>query len=120
MTLELRIFVAIVCILFFIYTLWQVKKNRLMLKYSLVWLLLAVVLCVVALFPGPVEILAEALGFETLANFIFVVGFFFVLLMVLSHARAISQKNAQITRLTQQVALLEKRMDDQMRDDEAN
>lgn len=117
MTFELRIFVAIICVLFFFYTLWQVKKGRLMLKYSLVWLLLAVVLCICALFPVPIELLAEALGFETLSNFVFVIGFFFVLLIALSHARAISQKNAQVTRLTQQIALLEKRLDDAMRDD---
>ena len=113
MTIELRIFIAIICILFFGYTLLQVKRNRLMLRYSLVWLVLAAVLFVFSIFTGPISVLSSMIGFLTPANFVLFIGLFFVLLMSLSYARAISEKNTQITRLTQQIALLEKRLDDQ-------
>lgn len=112
MTFELRAFIFLFCILFIVYTLWQVKKNRMMLRYSLIWVLLSVVLFFCALFPEPLAVLAYVLGFQTLSNFVIFIGLFFVLAMCLSYTRAISKKNAQITRLTQQIALLEKRLDD--------
>ncbi|WP_165251904.1 DUF2304 domain-containing protein [Adlercreutzia sp. ZJ304] len=112
MPLELRIAVGIICVIFLLYTLYQVKLHRLMLRFSLLWIALSIVIFALAIFPQPIFALSSALGFDTASNFIFLTGFFFVLLISLSHARAISRETEKTKCLTQQVALLEKRLED--------
>lgn len=111
MIISLRLCVGIVCLLMFIYVLSLVKKEKLMLRYSLLWLALAVVLILCAIFPGPVFGVAKLFGFLTASNFIFVVGFVFLLLIALSLSSVISKQTTSIKNLTQRIALLEKELE---------
>lgn len=111
MVIPLRPCVGIVCLLMFIYVLSLVKKEKLMLRYSLLWLALVAVLILCAIFPGPVFEIAKLLGFLTASNFIFVVGFVFLLLIALSLSTVISKQTTSIKNLTQRIALLEKELE---------
>ncbi len=111
MIISLRLCVGVVCLLMFIYVLSLVKKERLLLRYSLLWLALALVLILCALFPGPVFEVAKLFGFATASNFIFVVGFVFLLLICLSLSSVISKQTVSIKNLTQRIALLEKELE---------
>lgn len=111
MIVPLRLCVGIVCLLMFIYVLSLVKKEKLMLRYSLLWLALALVLIVCAVFPGPVFEVAKFFGFATASNFIFVLGFVFLLLIALSLSAVISKQTNSIKNLTQRIALLEKELE---------
>ncbi len=95
----------------FIYVLSLVKKEKLMLRYSLLWLALAFVMILCAIFPGPVFEVARLFGFLTASNFIFVVGFVFLLLIALSLSSVISKQTTSIKNLTQRIALLEKELE---------
>ncbi len=111
MIISLRFCVGVVCLLMFVYVLSLVKKEKLMLRYSLLWLVLAFVLILCAVFPGPVFEVAKLFGFLTASNFIFVVGFVFLLLIALSLSSVISKQTTSIKNLTQRVALLEKELE---------
>lgn len=111
MIIPLRFCVGAVCLLMFIYVLSLVKKEKLMLRYSLLWLALAVVLILCAVFPGPVFEVAKLFGFLTASNFIFVLGFVFLLLIALSLSAVISKQTTSIKNLTQRIALLEKELE---------
>ena len=79
MTLVLRIVVIAACVLLLAYVFHLVKHDRLLLNYSLMWLALAAVILLCAVFPWPLFGVAAAFGFATASNFIFFVGFLFLL-----------------------------------------
>lgn len=97
---------------FLMYTVYQVKRNKLLLRYSLMWILLSALLLVVAIFPQPIFALAGLIGFDVSSNFVFSAAIFFLLLLCLGQARAISQLVIKQTETTQRLALLEKRLGD--------
>lgn len=96
---------------FLIYTVYQVKRNKLLLRYSLMWILLSALLLVVAIFPQPIFALAKLAGFDIGSNFIFSAAIFFLLLLCLGQTRAISQLVIKQAETTQRLALLEKRLE---------
>lgn len=97
---------------FLMYTVYQVKRNKLLLRYSLMWIFLSALLLVVAIFPQPIFALASLIGFDVSSNFVFSVAIFFLLLLCLGQARSISQLVIKQTETIQRLALLEKRFDD--------
>lgn len=107
----LSVVFLILSITFLLYTVYQIKRNKLLLKYSLMWILLSVLLLVFAIIPQPIFSLAHMLGFDVSSNFIFTAAIFFLLLLCLGQSRAISQQVAKTIRTTQEIALLNKRLE---------
>ena len=83
------------------------RKDRLQLKYSLLWLAFGSVVLVLSLIPGPLFALARIFGFETASNFIFFTGFIFLILIALSLSAIVSKQAIAIKNLTQRIALIE-------------
>ncbi len=104
----LTIVVIVISLCFLLFAVWQVKHGKLLLRYSLIWLFLGGLLLVVALWPTPAFELSSILGFNVGSNFIFLIAVFFLLLIALSHAQAISKQTIQARKLTQRLAILEK------------
>lgn len=86
------------------------KKGMMSVKYSLLWLGLAVGLVIFAVFPYVVFVLRDLLDIEMPVNLVFLLMFCFVLLVLLSLSIAISQLAEKCKRLTQSNAILEKRV----------
>lgn len=107
MSLILRLFIVVFCVILTVFVIHEVSKERMLLKYSLLWLALVLILLVCALFPEIVFILSDALGFETPSNFIFVVGFFCLMAICLSLSIIVSGQTIKIKNLTQRIALIE-------------
>lgn len=104
----LQVFVIAFCIVFFLYVLHLVAQDKLLLKYSLLWLLLTVLLLFFSVCPGLVYHFSKFFGFETASNFIFFVGLFCLLAISLSLSVILSQQTLKIKNLTQAIALLKK------------
>lgn len=109
--ITLSIVFIVLSFAFLIYTVYQVKRNKLLLRYSLMWILLSALLLIVAIFPQPIFALAKLVGFDIGSNFIFSAAIFFLLLLCLGQARTISQLVIKQTEITQRLALLEKRLE---------
>ena len=101
MQMSLRVGIIAACLLLAVFVLRLVLKDKLQLKYSLV--------C--ALFPQPLYVISSFFGFATLSNFIFVVGFLFLLCIVLSLGCLSSKQATAIANLSQRIALLEKEIE---------
>lgn len=86
------------------------KKGLMTVKYSLLWLCLAVVLVVFAACPYVVYVLRDILSIEMPVNLVFLLMFCFVLMVLLSLSIAIAQLADKCKRLTQANALLEQRV----------
>ena len=86
------------------------KKGLMTVKYSLLWLGLSIVLVIFAACPYVVFVLRDILDIEMPDNLVFLLMYCFVLVVLLSLSIAITQLADKCKRLTQENALLEKRV----------
>lgn len=103
--------VGILCIIAILYIGNLVRVKRLELKYALVWFAVGVMLLIFDLAPGIMEWLARLLGIALPINMLFFLGFGFVLIIILTQTVVISNLTRKTKRLTQEVALLHRRID---------
>ena len=104
-------FSLIAGILFYlIIILMLIKKNKLNLKYTLLWLFSAVVMVILVAVPQVSIAMAELIGVEMPSNAVFVTEGLFALLIILSLTSIASTQTLRIRRLTQTQAVLEKRV----------
>lgn len=107
-TLDTRVqIVAIVgSALLFFFVLELLRRRRLSEPYAILWLIASVVLLVLSIWDNLLDTLAEAVGIATPANALFVVGFGFVLIMLLSFSSVISRLTRENKLLAQEIARL--------------
>ena len=83
-----------------------VRRRRLKEEYSLLWLLTAVVLLALSLWSSSLDLIAKIVGIFYPPTALFVVGFGFVLLLLLYFSTIISRLSGENNNLTQQIAIL--------------
>ena len=108
--METKLRIILLLLLFFTmsYLLKKIRGKKLLLQYSLSWLLLLVGLFVVIAIPDLLQFLAHVLGIESVMNMVFFLGFCFSLVIIYGLTHSISKLSQQVKILTQKVALLEK------------
>jgi len=87
-----------------------VRRRRLKEEYSLLWLLTAVVLLALSLWRSSLDLIAKLMGIFYPPTALFVVGFGFVLLLLLYFSTIISQLSGENNSLTQRLAILDWRV----------
>ncbi len=107
MSMKLRVIMALILLLGLMYLVRLIKKRKIDLKYSIVWLLLPIVILVIILIPGLLEWVAAAMGIYDVMNMVFFLGFIFVIAVIFSLTVAISKLADSMRQLTQKVALEE-------------
>ncbi len=112
MTDLFRIILLVGVLLYLLLIAFLMKKGRMNLKYSLVWLASAVVLLMCAIFPQIIRFFTDLLGIYSETNAIFFVGVCFLLLIILSLTSIASGLSERIRTLVQTQAMLEKRVRD--------
>mgnify|MGYP004562589711 FL=1 len=105
-----RVFLIIGIVFYITVLVILMKKQRLNLRYTLTWLLMALVMLLVSIFPQIVVGLAKLLGIASVVNTVFLLEGLFVLLILLSLTSIVSLQTNRIRKLTQTQALLEKRV----------
>lgn len=108
---RLQIVAVAASVLFLIMMVYMLKKNRLALKYSLLWLFSGIVMLVLSLFPQVLDSVSELVGVYSSVNALFAVMLLCGLILMISFTMIISREKAEIVRLTQEVAILENRLD---------
>lgn len=106
----LQVVVIVIALVFLAYVVHLVIRERLLLKYSLLWMALTVVIVFCAIVPEPLFELSGLVGFTTPSNFIFLIGLFFLIAISLSQSAIASKQAIKIKNLVQEQALLEKRI----------
>ena len=102
--LRIGLLLGAVCYLALI--LWLLKKKKLTVRYSIIWLISAGVLLVFAVF----LVLTDLLGMAVPVNVVFLLVIAFILLLLLSLSSIVSGFAEKIKRLAQENALLEERV----------
>ena len=112
MTPQLQFFMILGAVALLLIIFIFLKRGLMSVKYSLLWLGLAVGLVIFAMFPYVVYVLRDLLDMEMPVNLVFLLMFCFVLIVLLSLSIAISQLADKCKRLPQANAILEKRLRD--------
>jgi len=108
MALNLRLFLIIASIVLFLIVSYNVVKNKLLVKYSLLWILLSLILILLSTFPKLSFIFSNFLGFEKTSNFIFLVIMAIIILICLSYSITLSNMNKKLIKIVQAMAIEEK------------
>ena len=108
----LQAFLIIVCLSFLLFVLLMIRRDRFLLRYSIIWVLLGVLGLLAAIFPGAVSWLSGLIGFETSVNFVFLVCIVFLFVSALMFVAALSNQAARIKLLIQEVSLLKMKIGD--------
>ena len=113
---RLQVVLILAVILYFILLFVLLKENRLILKYSLLWIFSGALMLILALFPGLLTELAHLVGVYDPVNALFAVIAFCAILVMVSLTSIVSTQNEKIKRLVQQIAILEKEGHDEVRE----
>lgn len=112
MNIKTQVTVIIVVLLAMVYMINMIRKNRLEIKYALLWFVLGIGVIIFTCFPMLTTFAAKFLGIGQPVNLLFFAGFCFALLIIYSLSLAISRLSVRVKKLTQELALLQKKLED--------
>jgi hypothetical protein len=107
---RIQILIIFVAAVLLVGVLELVRRRRLLERYALLWLLSSIVLLALAIWRDALNEIADQVGVAYPPNALFIVGFGFVLWLLLHFSVAISRLNDQSKILAQRVGLLEERL----------
>ncbi|MBE6894607.1 MAG: DUF2304 domain-containing protein [Ruminococcaceae bacterium] len=110
MDLSLHAILILGSVGFLLFILYLMKKGKLEVKYSIIWLAFSLCMILFACFPYTVLVLNDIAGVIDPVNFIFFTQIIFILLILLSVSAVISGFSKKIKQLAQANAILEKRV----------
>lgn len=109
-TLRLTLIIALVC--YFIVILYFLKQKALNLKYTLLWLVAGFVMGILVVVPELLVRIIHIFGIQDNMNGLFLFAIGFLTMILLSLTSIASRQNRKIRTLTQELAILEKRVRD--------
>ena len=109
MSISLRLGLVIVSLVLLIVVLLQLRKRRIPVKYSLVWVFSSVLILLISIIPQLFINLAKYLGFVTMSNLVIAMFIFILLMISLILTVIVSGQRKKITLLMQEVSMLKSR-----------
>jgi hypothetical protein len=107
---KLQVFFIIAILAYLIIIVQLLKKKKLNLKYTLLWLMFALVLLIVTIFPNTVYFISSLIGISTPINSALILACMFVVLILITLTSIVSGLNQTTRVLTQKMGLLEKQL----------
>lgn len=105
MPLILRCLLIVFSILFICYVIKKVNSKKLQTQFSLVWLLIALILIIIAIFPQIVYFTAGLLGIEVSSNLVYLIGIICLMFIQLNLTVKVSKQSDDIKNLVQMFAI---------------
>ena len=105
LTPRTRVIAAVLAILFMLWILDLIRRDRLQERYSVIWLLAGAGMLAFAAFPGLLEVIADVMGVRDTNVALFSIVLLLLLGLALNFSVIMSRQAAQITRLAQERAL---------------
>ena len=106
MTFNLRLGLVIVSLLLMIVVIKILKKGRIPVKYSFVWILSVIVILLVGLIPSLFGWISRLFGFVTMANMVVGIFIFILLMITISLTVMIAGQKKKTTMLIQELSIL--------------
>jgi hypothetical protein len=105
LTAQARILAAAIALVFMAMILELIRRHRLQERYSVIWFLAGLGMLAGAVFPGLLEIVADAMGVRDTNVALFSLVLLLLLGLALNFSVIVSRQADQITRLAQERAL---------------
>ncbi len=107
-----RAFFCVLAVLLILYIYHNVKKNLMSQDESILWMLGALFILILGIWPGLVGVLASCVGIDYAPSLLFLLACIFLLIFVFRNSQQLSILREKNKELIQNVALLEKRIRD--------
>ena len=101
---------AIAAVLFLLIIFELIRNRRLQERYALLWLVTGGFILLLSVWRDALRLVAEQIGIAYPPSALFVVGFLFILVVLLHYSTVISELSERNVLLAQDVALLEERL----------
>ena len=107
---KVRIILILLVIATNLFSFRQIRRGKMSLNHSLLWIFVSLILLVLALFPGIATWISRKIGIGLPINMVFLSFSLFSIVLFIYLTNVVSREDRITRRLTQQVALLEKRV----------
>ena len=114
MTATLRAALILVSVGTFFLMMRKIRQSKVQIESAIFWIVLAIVLVVYSIFPSAADLCARILGIYSTANFLFLFAIFLLIMKVFNMTIHISQLETRIKELVQQMALEEKKHEEEL------
>ncbi|MCL2355022.1 MAG: DUF2304 domain-containing protein [Oscillospiraceae bacterium] len=114
---RLQILMTVFSVLLIIGVIEIVRKEKISVKYSLMWLATGTAMLLMALLPNVFMSVARYIGFEVLSNMIFFASICLLMLISISLTVIVSGQKKKIQILAQEVSLLKQKIDSKEREE---
>ena len=113
MSTLLRIEMVVLACIVMLVVFRSINKGKLMVRFSLLWIGIAIGMTLCAVFPGIVVWFCGVIGIETPSNLMYLLGILVLLVLVFKQSEILSQQTEQIKKLTQELSILKKQLPEQ-------
>ena len=105
---KLKLAVVILLLFVILVVTHFVKKNKITVRYAIIWYVSLIVLMVFSIFPEVLGWLTSIFGFKISSNFLFVLLIAFLIFISISLTIIVSEQKIQIRKLIQEVSIIKK------------
>jgi len=107
MLIQLRVTMLVIIVALLIFFISLLRKQKLDLKYCLVWIFALIGVAVLCIFPSLLDRLSILFGIGIPVNTLFLVGIAFLACISISLTIVVSRLSDRLRKLTQNIAILE-------------
>ncbi|MWC27300.1 DUF2304 domain-containing protein [Paenibacillus sp. MMS18-CY102] len=111
-SLKLQLILLVISILCFLVIINMIRKYKLELKYTLLWLLISLVMIILAVFPKLYTFISHAMGIELPVNALFLSTIFCAFVIIFYLTVTVSRSSTKIKELSQELGLLKYEVDE--------
>ena len=108
MSIQLQIFLIVASVLVSLYAFRKIRKAQLNIDDAIYWVVSAVLLVVMSIFPGIPTYIATLLGIESPVNFVFLFMIFLVIVKLFMISIDLSVQKYRLNLLVEKLALIKK------------
>ena len=105
--MELQYFFIVSSVITFLFVIKKIQKHGLYIDDAIVWILWAILLLIISIFPQIPIWISNELGFMSPSNFIFCLFIFFLYIMLFNQNAQISKLKEKQKELTQKLSINE-------------
>ena len=113
MTMTLRIALILASMGTFYLIIRKIRQSKVQIESAIFWIVLAIVLVIYSVFPQVADFCAHVLGIYATTNFLFLFAIFILIVKVFYMTIHISQLETKVKELVQQMALEEKKHEEE-------
>ncbi len=105
---QLRIIIIVSMLLALIYIISNIRRQKINFRYGIGWMLVAVLIMLLAIWPQILDLISYALGIAVPVNMLFFMGFILLVIVVFFLSRSVSDLSEKVKQLSQELAIAKK------------